>query len=74
MFEINEGIGGPKLLSDLLAGHSAPRATQKHFEDQIRLSTKFYFGPVFEKFMRGGAQLERTKTVSLPPPHNFPPH
>ena len=52
MFEIDEGIGGPKLLPDLLPSHNLPSATQQHFKDQIRLTTKFYFPPVFGKLTR----------------------
>lgn len=74
MFEIDEGIGRPELLSDFLPGHNLPGATQQHFKDQVRLTTKFYFRPAFGKLTRTRVYFERAEAVFPPEPHKFPPH
>jgi hypothetical protein len=73
MFEIDECIGWPELLSDFLPSDNFPGAAQQHFKNQVRLTTKFYFRPAFYELTRTGAHFERTKAIFFPIPQSDSP-
>ena len=66
MLEIDEGIGRPEPGTDFFASHNFPGATQQHFKDQVRLTTKSYFCSALGKLARTRVYLERAKAVFPP--------
>jgi hypothetical protein len=72
VLEIDEGVGRPELGADFLASHNLPGATQQHFEDQIRLTPKFYLRPALGKLTRARVHFERAEPVFSPRPQRIP--
>lgn len=74
MFEINERVGRPEPLPDFIPSHDLPGAAQQHFEDQVRLTTKFYLRIAFGKLTRTRVYFERAEAVLPRRFHATPNH
>lgn len=72
MLEIDERIGWPELGPDFLPSYNLPGATQQHFKDQIRLTTKLYSRPALGKLTRTRVHFERAEPVFFPRPQRIP--
>ena len=72
MLEIDEKSRPATAWRGFPASYNLPGATQQHFKDQVRLTSKFYLRPAFGKLTRTRVHFERAEPVFFPRPQRIP--